>query len=159
MSFTSPGDTAIIRRFDPATGTEGERLPVIGEITYSRALQDNFFVLCMTGEYDSRHLDDFGGDALLIVENVRRFSTRLEKAVRKVRPGLKMISSPVSYYDPYFARPDSLLPQISKHFRFAYQKEFRFLWIQQGLSLSEKPLFIEMGTLRDIARLHLLPRG
>jgi hypothetical protein len=140
------GDEAVIRPFNPTTGEEGDPLPVLGEISYSRRLEENFFVLCMTGAYDSRHLDDFGGDAVLLIHNVNRFITRLEKSVRRVRPDLQLAGGRVHYYDPYRVRPDDLIPQMSKHFRYAYQKEFRLVWERPGLTLHEEPFFIEMGT-------------
>ena len=75
-------DTAIIHHIDPVTGKEGDPIRALGEVTYSRRLLDNFYVMCMTSGYEPRLIDDFGYDAMLVIENVNRFIVRIEKAVK-----------------------------------------------------------------------------
>lgn len=150
------GEHAVIHTFDPATGQRGQRIDAIGEMTFSRTMQENFYVICMTSAYSPRLLDDFQADALLVIKNVNRFIIRLEKAIRMVRPDLTLAANVVKYYDPYRVKPDDMEPFYSKNFRYAYQKEYRFICYKSGIPLNAEPFFIEMGTLRDIASIHIL---
>lgn len=147
------GDTATIRPYDPTTGLSGDPIEAIGNISFSKTMQENFFILCMTLGYEPRILDDFGASSLLVIHNVNRFLIRLEKAVRRLRPDLTLVARPVSYYDPYRVQPKDMEAPFSKHFRYAYQREYRLVWHKPGLGFDEEPFFVEMGTLRDIAML------
>lgn len=156
VTAVGSGETATIQMIDPITGAPGEHISAIGEITYSRSLQENFYVICMTADYAPRLLDDFEADALLIIRNVNRFITRMEKAVKRQHPALRMAAGLVQYYDPYRIRPDDLDPFFAKNFKYSYQKEYRFVWHQPGLPLNCEPFFVEIGSLRDIASIHVL---
>jgi hypothetical protein len=156
VTAVASGEHAIVRPFDPKTGKSGDPIPVIGEITYSRSLRDNFYVVCMTAGYSPRLLDDFSADALIAIHNVDRFLIRIEKAVKQERPELSLGANVVTYYDPYRVKPDAIDPFFSKNFRFAYQKEYRLVWYSEGLPLDCEPFFVEIETMRDIASLHVL---
>jgi hypothetical protein len=149
------GDAAIVTTYDPKTGKSGKPIPVVGEISYSQSTPDNFFVLCMSNGYQPRILDDFEADALLVVHNVNRFLIRLERAVKAVRPDLRMLARPITYYDPYRVNPDQVEPEFSKHFRFSYQREYRIIWQKIGLGFDEQPFFVEIGNLKEIASIYL----
>lgn len=45
---------------------------------------------------------------------------------------------------------------MSKDFRFAYQREYRFLFAGFGKQATGAQ-YLELGSLRDIAELHLRP--
>lgn len=150
------GDTAVIHAVDPVTGQQGEAISAIGEIQYSRRLQENFYVMCMSASYLPRLLDDFGANAMLVVKNVNRFIIRIEKAVKKFRPDLVMVGNVVNYYDPYRVKPHDLEPFFAKNFRYAYQREYRFVWHAPGLPLDCEPFFVEIGPMQQIASIHTL---
>lgn len=150
------GDTALIHAIDPTTGKQGERIPTIGEITFSTALAENFYVLCMTAQYSPRLLDDFDADAILVITNIDRFILRLEREVRKVRADLVLAANGVRYYDPYRVRPDMMDHFYAKNFRYAYQKEYRFIWHTPGLPIDCQSFFVDIGNMRDIASIHVL---
>jgi hypothetical protein len=153
---THSGESAVIHKVDPLTGELGERITVIGDISYGRRASTNYYVLCLADAYEPRLLDDFGADALLLIHNVERFLIRLERAVKRARPDLKMLADRVTYFDPYRIRPDDMHPHLFKHFRFAYQHEYRVLWISDDIPMDASPFFVELGTLRDIATLRVL---
>ncbi len=150
------GDSAIVHAIDPATGKQGMRIPTVGEITFSRSMNENFYVICMTAGYSPRLLDDFGANAILIIRNVNRFILRLEKAVKSVRPELMMAANVVHYYDPYRVRPNDIDPFYAKNFKYAYQKEYRFIWHTPNLPLNSEPFFVEIGQMREIADICVL---
>ncbi|MFA9200961.1 MAG: hypothetical protein ACEQR8_07190 [Cypionkella sp.] len=150
------GETAVIQVVDPTTGIPGAPLPVVGEIQFSRSLSENFFVVCMAAGYEPRLLDDFGYNAMLVIHNVKRFLTRIERAGRKIRPELTFGADQVTYYDPYRVRPDDMPPFFSKNFRYAYQREYRLVWYAPNLPLNCEPFFVEIGPMQHIARMHAL---
>jgi hypothetical protein len=58
----------------------------------------------------------------------------------------------VLYFDPYQDSYEHLIAGFSKHFKYAYQNEVRMIWrLKSGTA--PKELFIEAGTLSDIAEL------
>jgi hypothetical protein len=126
------------------------------EIVSTWRHNENFFVLCLSHSYDMRLLDDFEGDALLVVHDPRRFSNRLFSAVKKSKPGLSCSIAPVRYYDPYFVDPTQGWIPTMKHFRFYYQNEIRFIWTGADPGNFLQPFFVELGALRDIAKLYTL---
>jgi len=156
VTAVGSGGNAIIHHIDPVTGQQGERIHAIGEITYSRALQENFYVMCMTANYTPRLIDDFGYDATLVIKNMDRFVLRLERAVRKIDSELIMAANVVNYYDPYRVKPDHLDPFYAKNFRYAYQQEYRTIWHKPGIPLNAEPFFVEIGQMKDIASIHVL---
>ena len=155
MTHSSRGATA--RGIDPETGIEGEEIPLIGEIKMHRTLSDNFYVLCFSHSYDCRLLDDFSGDAIIFITDPVQFAKRLANAVGKIRPDLDCVFRDVRYYDPYFVtkRPGDIA--FLKHFRYAYQNEARFVWARPSLGRVLEPIVVEIGSLRDIAKLRAFP--
>jgi hypothetical protein len=149
-------DTAIIQPLDPVTGKRRPLIRAVGEITYSKTLQDNFYVLCMATHYSPRLLDDFNADALIAITNPNRFLLRLERAVKEIRPELSLVAGVVHYYDPYRAQAEQLDPFFAKNFRYAYQREYRFVWAAEGLPMNAEPFFVEIGNMRDIASIFVL---
>ncbi|PCI33973.1 MAG: hypothetical protein COB54_02950 [Alphaproteobacteria bacterium] len=149
----------LIQKIDEFSGKIiGAPFEPLGDLTITRDINDNFFVLCLTQQYQPRQLDDFDGDGLLIITNPRRFQKRLERAVNAVRPDLKMTASEVVYYDPYKPDPAHIPGHLVKDFRYWYQQEFRMVWTKPGLGLDEKPFFVELGTLKGIASMYVFPK-
>jgi hypothetical protein len=157
VTATASGRHMNLRRYDPRTGKEGEPIQVSGEMQWSTRLTQNFYVLCLTHSYDLRLLDDFRGDALLLITDPGRFVKRLTRAVAKARPDLQSAIGAVQYYDPYFVDPSGGWVPMLKHFRHAYQNEIRFVWTGPNLDLAAEAFFVDLGPLRDVARLFLLP--
>ncbi|PCJ39108.1 MAG: hypothetical protein COA81_11150 [Alphaproteobacteria bacterium] len=149
----------VMQRVDERTGAKiGPTFQPLNDLTYTRSLDDNFFVLCLTQKYQPRLLDDFAGDGLLIITNPLRFQKRLERAVKTVRPDIKMTASAIVYFDPYKPDPTDIPCHLAKDFSYWYQQEFRMVWTKPGLSLDEKPFFVELGTLEGIASMYVFPK-
>jgi hypothetical protein len=110
----------------------------------------NFYVLCCAAGFDCRMFKDFEADAALIVHGKEQFIRRLGDAVAQQHPSA-FSHGKVRYYDPYrIANPSELIPAFSKHFRYAYQDEYRFVWKPpSGMQLA--PFFINIGPMNDIA--------
>lgn len=115
-----------------------------------------FYVLCLSDRFDFRMFHDFKADAALVIHDRETFLLRLNAAVGAVLPS-EAAHGPVSYYDPYRVRRPQLIPGFSKHFRYAYQNEFRATWRPHAGETPE-PIDVAIGDIRDIAEL-VVARG
>lgn len=145
---------------------DGRDIPVKGDVSQSVSAPDYYF-LCMSCDWDLSLFDDFGADSCLIIRNLETFAARLETAFASVLPGWYFHHNPVEYFDPYERAHNQYFDAtICKDFRFAYQREYRFLWFPpEGDAVTDYKLS-EAGPLQDIAELsglhgadaqHLLP--
>jgi hypothetical protein len=119
--------------------------------------QTNYYVLFASWSFDPRLFYDFDADACLVIHDVRDFTERLMGSVEKVLPDQDWVGGDrlVRYYDPLRPRELELVrARFEKDFRFAYQREFRYVWEptterREGLP----PLECMLGPLDDICSL------
>jgi hypothetical protein len=71
--------------------------------------------------------------------------------VRQQLPGWHATVNAVEYYDPLLVTPGEVDVLTCKHFRYAYQKEVRVAWLPPGPIQTLEPIFVELGSLSDIA--------
>ena len=142
-----PGDYAKV------TLQDGTELRMIGDIKQTVSGVD-YFVYCLSCDWDRQLFDDFGVDCCAIIKSPDIFADRLSAAAKSQLNGWYFHHCPIQYFDPYeMGRNQRIDNAMSKDFRFAYQREYRFLWASfQGLSATGfKEL--ELGPLHDIAQL------
>lgn len=111
----------------------------------------NFYVLCLTDQFDARMFRDFQKDAAIIIRDPVAFIDRLSDVTLSRFPELHFRAEPVRYYDPYTVERHELVPGFSKNFYFSYQREFRPTWWPREPTTRLSPFFIEIGDLTDIA--------
>ena len=131
----------------------------------------DYYCWCCASVYDYRLFWDFesGGkpaDACLAIHNLDSFIERFVAAVCAIpnRNAKQVYLRPVLYYDPLavpddpteFAAYQDEAIQCAKHFRFAYQWEFRVVIVPSDPS-SLKAFKLEIGSLKDIAELIVAP--
>jgi hypothetical protein len=121
----------------------------------------DYYCWCCASVYDYRLFMDFESDACLAIRDIDTFMERFAHAVAAQVSGAKNVHLiPAYYYDPLsvsddpteFATGQDEAIQCAKHFRFAYQWEFRVV-ITRSAPPPLQPFKIEMGSLRDIAEL------
>jgi len=152
--YLAGGSTKIITQ-------SGLEIPVIGDVKKTVFANNNYYVLCTSNEHDPRLISVFGksdeepAQAYLVIWNVPEFSSRLENAMRGRLDGWLHGHFTVMYFDPYaVGKYDAFDPGFSKDFKFAYQREYRFVWMPQSLNdCAEEPIFTTTGSLVDIATL------
>ncbi len=113
----------------------------------------NYYVYCMTNEFDLRLFGDFKYNACLIITEPAVFVERLaHKALRQL-PRWRAEAYPVIYVDP--VRPNSMELDIfrTKDFRYSYQKEYRIVWLPPFPLFTLKPIIVELGDLSDSCHL------
>jgi len=124
-------------------------LPMIFEDYY-------LFSLCEQIHY--RMPTDFGADSALVIRNPGLFKQRLISTFLSQYPEWEPLEGPVTYYDPYRDYSKFSVPEMAKHFGYAYQKEFRIAFrpratVTSGLA----PMFLSIGSMRDYADLASAP--
>jgi hypothetical protein len=134
--------------------SDGRQQPFIGDVR-SIISAPNYYCLSFAGEFDSALFGDFGADACAVIRDGDMFAERLEVAGKTELGDWYFHHNPVQYFDPYERRRDEYFdPRMSKDFRFAYQREYRFLWAHPG---GEEPgdfKALTLGSLQDIAEIH-----
>ena len=134
-----------------ASGKIVRDLPLRAEVSFSQRMAGNYFVLCFAQSYDYAYLDDFGAEAALVITDRGRFLDELRRATKRLRPDLQLSSGPVRYYDPYLHRVSTKWIPMLKHFRYAYQDEFRVVWTSKNPTCSFEPCFVSLGSMSEYA--------
>jgi len=130
----------------------GEEIPVIGDVKISDRLESDFYVWCCSYEYDVRLFDDFHYDACLIIDEPSEFLSRLLGQFGSFVPCRAHDHGRVTYIDPLRPVKRINVP-MAKHFRYAYQKEYRAVFLPRRRGHRFNPLFLKIGSLRSISRL------
>lgn len=134
------------------TTQDGHEIPVLGNLKRTVGAP-NYYTYCTACDWDPCLQDELGG-ACVIIKNVNKFSTRINKAANTVLDGWYFYHNPIEYYDPYCVSPNARLTAAThKDFRFAYQREYRFIWMHTEGVDAAGHLELELGCLADIAEL------
>jgi hypothetical protein len=107
------------------------------------------------------------GDARLLIRDPQTFGQRACAAAQALHPSWLAFFAPVFYYDPDTGHPESLptdplemrdtLPWRLKEIKYAWQREWRFIWLPDTELTGEvPPIELEIGPISDIAVLERL---
>jgi hypothetical protein len=156
VTVETPGENMTVQPIDQRTGKpKGPPLEPMGNVQVSRRLHTNFYVMCFTTSLDPRMFLEFDADACLVIRNPKTFVRRLVAAFHRTVVDWPSEAKPVRYVDPLRDRPPSDVI-FSKHFRFAYQEEFRVAWLPPFNVSSLEPVFVDVGSLTNSAQLVIL---
>lgn len=113
-----------------------------------------FLVLCMTDTINLRLVSDWNAEAVVVIHDSTEFEKRLKRASEnlvKLAGGDVLEGGKVRYMDPYFPLDHPDVP-FCKHYKFAYQREFRFV-IRGSNKVEFSDRKLEIGSIEDIADL------
>ena len=133
---------------------------------FSVSMDREYMLYCMAGTLSPTLFSHFGpsDDSCVLIHDIDEFVQRVDNGTRELFPPENFIFAHgwVRYYDPLGAIPltppvpdGSELPiPILKHFRHAYQDEYRYVWVprtpmKQGLRWEK----VWIGGLDDIAEI------
>lgn len=119
----------------------------------TQRVETNYYVFCTANVLDLRLLFDFGGDCCIVVRDPKEFSGRLLGAMKEKLPDWIARSSDVEYFDPLQVTPAQVRLPMAKHFRYAYQREHRHVWLPPDKRDTLHPIYLKLGSLTDIAEL------
>jgi hypothetical protein len=108
------------------------------------------FSLCEHIHY--RMPTDFEADAAIVIRDPVRFKQRLISTFLAHYAGWEPLEGKVIYYDPYRDYSKFKIPEMAKHFGYAYQKEVRVVFRPRSkISTPLEPLNLSIGSMRDYA--------
>ncbi len=136
------------------TSHDGREIPFIGDIRRSVSAP-NYYVLCLSCDWDSALFTDFQADACAVIRGTDAFAERLEAASKLQLDDWYFHHNPVEYFDPHEMPENQYFDAaMCKDFRFTYQREYRFLWIHLQDREPTGFRYLDLGPLRDIVELY-----
>jgi SEC-C motif-containing protein len=151
-TFSLPSEVTL-EITDGKTGKPKGRINPKGNVKYTMTASSNYYVCCLALSFYNRLFGDFEADCALVIKDPIEFMNRLLPAFRKKLSGCDGCAQPVVYYDPLNPPSEQLPMYFSKHFRFWYQQEYRFIWIPPSLYKIYDLIFVEIGNLKDISEI------
>jgi len=143
-----PSETKI-ELVDEHTLKSEKRIEAIGNITATIDCTSDYYVYCLSLVYDARLFDDFEADSCVVIHEPIKFVERLYKDFAQRFPGWRGRATGVAYYDPLLIAqmPESVF--FHKHFRYAYQKEYRIVLLPPKPVKRLEPFFVGLGSLEE----------
>ncbi|MDL0430216.1 hypothetical protein QPM17_03715 [Marinobacter sp. TBZ242] len=136
-----------------AEDMNGEEIPTFGNVEVSFESKTNYYVSCFAANYTYREFDDFEADSCIVINEPREFTKRLLSRVRRIKPDFRGFASHVDYIDPLNHFSGEINVFLAKHFRYAYQNEYRFLWVPDKPLMELDPFFVEIGDMSQYAEI------
>lgn len=150
------------------TGPEGRKIETIGDVFFSahRALEQDtkltdvpYWMCSFSSDLDPRLFEEFGktdpteAEACLIVFEPNEFVRRALSPLNDAAPLVRKSLFPVNYFDPHYTHRGTLSARQSKDFRYAYEREMRFVLDPEGgPPLGDGgPFFVKIDSIADIA--------
>lgn len=117
-------------------------------------ISDDYYLFSTCERIHHRMPTDFDADAAIVIRDPRLFTKRLVAAFAEHHPDWRALHGSVTYYDPYRDYTKFRAPEMLKHFRYAYQKEFRAAFRpRHGIAGDLAPLFLSIGPMTGYADL------
>jgi hypothetical protein len=112
----------------------------------------DYWLYCLAKTLEVRLFADFEADACVIIRDVDAFSRRLWQSELGAAIEVKTAGL-VGYIDPLLPSTPIFVP-FAKHFRYAYQEEYRFLWLPSALGQARlNSVDVALGSLEGLAEL------
>ena len=98
----------------------------------------------------------FGADTCVVIRRPDVFAQRLDNAAKAQLEGWYFHHNPIEYFDPYeISKNQYLNARMCKDFRFAYQREYRLLWMCPMSREASGFMYLDLGPLDDIAETYV----
>lgn len=136
------------------TDAEGRKMKLTTDVKVDHSGGD-YHLLSTSTEWSPTMFSDFKGSThCVVIHNIEEFASRLEHSANNTYDGWHFYHNPIFYFDPYEAHLGMHIDNAGhKNFKFAYQQEYRFLWGGVEKPDMDKPNFINIGNIDDIAEL------
>lgn len=123
-------------------------MPIIGNVKSTAQSHSDYYISCFSSSYEYRLYDDFDAEGCVVIKDTVRFAKSIKSRMEEILPGWTFSHGGVDYQDPYHPVPKLNIP-FCKHFRYAYQKEFRFVWYPPSPKEKLRFIFLELGPLKE----------
>lgn len=142
-----------LEAYDPITSKSKGKLNPTSNVTIKIGSNTDYYVYCLSTVFRPRLFVDFSADSCLLLTNPQQFLLRLTTAVNKQLPGWEKYLIRVTYFDPLKPEKKRIDSFSCKHFRYAYQKEWRLIWLPPKNTDKLNHILIQIGNCEDVCEL------
>lgn len=113
---------------------------------------DDYYLFSLCNQIHYRMPTDFEADSAIVIHSPEIFKQKLISTFLAQLGDWVPIEGNVIYYDPYRDYKKFRMPEMAKHFAYAYQKEFRIIFRpKKRISASLEPVFLSLGSMSSYA--------
>jgi hypothetical protein len=115
----------------------------------------NYYVHCLSGFLSPDLFPDFNADACIVIRDPGLYARRILDGLHARLPHPQWGGSlfEVKYVDPLNTSVRQFHVPIAKHFRFAYQREWRIIWVPAEEIRDLPNIDLELGSMEDCCTL------
>jgi hypothetical protein len=125
----------------------------VGNLRFTTTFATDYYVYCLGTRYNPALFADFEADSCLVIHDPSTFRNLLLKVVgERLTTEWLVDELLVNYMDPLTDVHEPIVP-LTKHFRYAYQHEYRFVWAPPTQTRALEPMFVSLGSLTSVAEL------
>ena len=124
------------------------------DITYNAGT--DYWLYCVTTAVEPRLFVDFQADSCVIIKDRAHFQKLMTLQSAANFPKTVHRQGNAIYIDPLLPSTAIIDVPMSKHFRYEYQKEYRFVWTPLHPRANLPHVDLELGSLRSCAQLVVL---
>lgn len=133
---------------------QGQRIEYDDDDIMLPLVFDDYYLFSLCEHIHHRMPTDFEADAAIVIRDPIRFKQRLISTFLTHFPDWEPLEGKVRYYDPYRDHTNFKVPEMAKHFGYAYQKEVRVAFRpRRKLTKPLEPLHLSIGSLSEYADL------
>ena len=145
--FPSPSEVKM-KAYDGKTGEyKGDIRPE--NIVITTQSKTNYYVYCLSLSFAPRLFLDFDADACLVIRKPIEFQEIILFAFENKFRDWSGVGQKITYIDPLNCSIKDIDVFFSKDFRFAYQQEYRFIWLPPTAMQSIDHVFIEVPNIQE----------
>ena len=116
---------------------------------YTTRSKTNYYVYCLSLSFAPRLFLDFDSDACLVIRKPNEFQEMILSIFESKMQNWSGVGKRVVYIDPLNCPMVDIDVFCSKHFRYAYQKEYRFIWLPSDPEQYLDHIWIELPDMID----------
>jgi len=147
-----PNPSNIRLTLKPKNGQTKE-LKNIHKFTFTEHSKTDYYFYCLSSFLSPQLFLDFGYNACLCIKDPKRFLKSILSNFKNSFPQWQNRNTQVSYIDPLKTPINNIDVFFSKHFRYAYQKEYRIVWLPPAPIKQLDYIFVEMENLGEYCEL------
>jgi hypothetical protein len=118
-------------------------------LVYTRRSKTNYYVYCLSLSFAPRLFLDFDADACLVIRKPSEFEDLILSAFESKMKDWSGVGRKVVYIDPLNSLMKDIEVFSSKHFRYAYQKEYRFIWLPPNPEQNLDHILIDVPNIEE----------
>lgn len=154
LNFTSQNHPSKLRMrlFDKDGNFKSNIEPLEGKLVFKSTT--DFYVFCLSRILSPRLFVDFdNADGCLVIKDSAKFIKRFAESFYENNDNYFGLLGVAQYVDPLFATIQEYDLYFSKHFRYAYQREFRFCFVPEKDVQQLETIELQLGCLEDCCEL------